>query len=115
MSAPPVSDWLGQLLGTAPRKLALYEQALTHGSAAAEHYERLEFLGDRVLGLVMAEWLYTLFPHEKEGQLSRRFNLLVAGGTCAQVARECGVPPHLKLGKQARDEAPTDSRERHCA
>ena len=109
MSGAAVTDWLDQLLGATPGKLALYEQALTHGSAAAEHYERLEFLGDRVLGLVMAEWLYTLFPQEKEGQLSRRFNLLVAGSTCAQIARECGVPPHLKLGKQARDDGAIDS------
>jgi ribonuclease III len=109
LSTVTASDWLGELLGDTPGNLALYEQALTHGSAAAEHYERLEFLGDRVLGLVMAEWLYTVFPQEKEGQLSRRFNLLVAGETCAQVARECGVPPHLKLGKQARDDGAIDS------
>lgn len=109
MSATPLPDWLGQLLGGPPDRLALYEQALTHGSAGADHYERLEFLGDRVLGLVMAEWLYTLFPQEKEGQLSRRFNQLVAGGTCADVARECGVPRHLRLGKQARDDGAVDS------
>ncbi|MBO9576139.1 MAG: ribonuclease III [Sphingobium sp.] len=109
MSAAPPIQWLTELLGQKPGTLALYEQALTHGSAAAEHYERLEFLGDRVLGLVMAEWLYTLFPQDKEGQLSRRFNLLVAGSTCAQIARECGVPGHMKLGKQARDDGAIDS------
>jgi ribonuclease-3 len=97
------------LIGGAPGDLALYEQALTHGSHAAEHYERLEFLGDRILGLVVSEWLYKLFPHEKEGQLSRRFNTLVAGDTCAQVAREIGLPPHLRLGKQARDDGAIDS------
>ncbi|HZV57244.1 MAG TPA: ribonuclease III [Sphingobium sp.] len=101
--------WLETLLGRTPGTAALYMQALTHGSAGTDHYERLEFLGDRVLGLVMAQWLYTLFPHEKEGQLSRRFNQLVAGGTCAQVARECGVPAHLRLGKQARDDGAVDS------
>lgn len=105
----PFAEWLNGLLGTAPGDLALYEQAMTHGSASAEHYERLEFLGDRILGLVIAEWLYTLFPHEKEGQLSRRFNQLVAGGTCAQVAREVGLAPYLKLGKQARDDGAIDS------
>ncbi len=108
---PPAlpSAWLEALLGKAPGTPALYAQALTHGSAGTDHYERLEFLGDRVLGLVMAQWLYTLFPQEKEGQLSRRFNQLVAGGTCAQVARECGVPAHLRLGKQARDDGAVDS------
>ncbi len=109
MSAPPLDDWLVGLLGAAPGDAPLYAQALTHGSHAADHYERLEFLGDRVLGLVIAEWLYTLFPHEKEGQLSRRFNLLVAGGTCAQIARECGVQAHMKLGKQARDDGAVES------
>lgn len=106
----PLSAWLEGLIGgPAPDALALYEQALTHGSHAADHYERLEFLGDRVLGLVVADWLYALFPTEKEGQLSRRFNQLVAGGTCAQVAREIGLPPHLRLGKQARDDGAIDS------
>ena len=104
-----LSDWLGALFGEPPADLALYEQALTHGSHAADHYERLEFLGDRVLGLVMADWLYALFPTEKEGQLSRRFNQLVAGGTCAQVAREIDLAQHLKLGKQARDDGAIDS------
>lgn len=104
-----LSPWLTALIGSAPGDLPLYEQALTHGSHAADHYERLEFLGDRILGLVVAEWLYTLFPQEKEGQLSRRFNTLVAGDTCAQVAREIGLPPHLKLGKQARDDGAIDS------
>lgn len=103
------SPWLESLIGSAPGDLALYEQALTHGSHAAEHYERLEFLGDRVLGLVVSEWLYRLFPQDKEGQLSRRFNTLVAGDTCAQVAREIGLPPHLRLGKQARDDGAIDS------
>jgi ribonuclease-3 len=103
------SPWLEGLIGSAPGNLALYEQALTHGSHAAEHYERLEFLGDRILGLVVAEWLYKLFSQEKEGQLSRRFNTLVAGDTCAQVAREIGLPPHLRLGKQARDDGAIDS------
>ena len=109
MSSVPLSDWLAPLIGGVPEDLALYEQALTHGSAGAAHYERLEFLGDRILGLVMAEWLYALFPLEKEGQLSRRFNQLVAGDTCAQVAREIGLSAYLRLGKQARDDGAIDS------
>lgn len=109
MSATDLNRWLNALIGGEPAQSALYMQALTHGSASTEHYERLEFLGDRVLGLVMAEWLYTRFPDEKEGQLSRRFNQLVAGGTCAAVAREIGVRAHLRLGKQARDDGAVDS------
>ena len=84
-------------------------QALTHGSANAVNYERLEFLGDRVLGLVMAEWVYDRFAGEPEGKLSRRFNALVSGETCADVARAVGVPAHLVLGKQARDDGAADS------
>jgi ribonuclease-3 len=109
MAQAPFPVWIETLLGAKPGDIAPYEQAMTHGSMAADHYERLEFLGDRVLGLVMADWLYRLFPDEKEGQLSRRFNHLVAGGTCAQVAREIGAQAHLRLGKQARDDGAIES------
>lgn len=104
-----LTAWLTEALGHAPTHLAPYERALTHGSRSAESYERLEFLGDRVLGLVMAEWLFELFPHEPEGNLSRRLNALVTGPVCAEVARTIGVVPHLKLGKQARDDGASDS------
>ncbi len=96
------ADWIDATF--APRDRALYERALTHGSQAAANYERLEFLGDRVLGLAIAEWLYERYPDEPEGQLSKRLNALVTGPVCAAVARELGVVPHLKLGKQARDD-----------
>ncbi|MDR6852230.1 ribonuclease-3 [Sphingomonas sp. BE123] len=101
--------WLAGVLGTAPGDMAVYSRALTHGSQGAANYERLEFLGDRVLGLTLAEWLYARFPNEPEGKLSRRFNALVTGQMCAEVAREIGVPRHLKLGKQARDDGASDS------
>jgi ribonuclease-3 len=104
-----LTAWLEEALGHAPTDLAPYERALTHGSRSAESYERLEFLGDRVLGLVMAEWLFELFPLEPEGNLSRRLNALVTGAVCAEVARTIGVVPHLKLGKQARDDGASDS------
>nr|WP_279338878.1 ribonuclease III [Sphingomonas sp. BGYR3] len=89
--------------------MADFERALTHGSQAAANYERLEFLGDRVLGLAMATWLYERFPAEPEGALSRRFNALVTGAVCADVARGLGVVPHLRLGKQARDDGAAQS------
>jgi ribonuclease-3 len=69
----------------------------------------MEFLGDRVLGLVIAEWLFERFPEEPEGALSRRLNALVTGPVCADVAREVGVVPHLRLGKQAREDGAADS------
>jgi len=101
--------WLAETLGRAPGDSALFERALTHSSHGEENYERLEFLGDRVLGLVVATWLYEVFPEEPEGKLSRRFNALVARETCAEVARELGLGPRLRLGKQARDDGASDS------
>lgn len=85
----------------------MFEQALTHGSAARESYERLEFLGDRVLGLVIARWLFERFPNEPEGSMSRRYNALVARETCAEVGRELGIPLMVRLGKQAREDGAT--------
>ena len=52
----------------------------------------------------MAEWLSEMFPADKEGALSHRFTVLVSGKSCAMVARAIGVQPHLRLGKQARDD-----------
>lgn len=109
MSEGDLAGWLSGVLGHAPRDLPRFRAALTHSSHSGESYQRLEFLGDRVLGLVMAEWLFTLFPDEPEGKLSRRFNALVAGDTCAEIARALGVGPHLRLGKQARDDGAQQS------
>ena len=102
MSALP--DFIGVALGRSPRDPKLFERALTHGSHGSDTYERLEFLGDRVLGLVVASWLYERFPKEVEGQMSRRYNALVARETCAEVGRAIGVPPHIRLGRQARED-----------
>ncbi|BBC72847.1 ribonuclease III [Altererythrobacter sp. B11] len=88
---------------------ALWIEALTHGSTGADRdYQRLEFLGDRVLGLSIAEWLYRQSAGA-EGQLAQRLNALVSRQTCARVAREIGLPAHLRLGKQARDDGAADS------
>ena len=82
----------------------LLERALTHISALAgspsdgPHYQRLEFLGDRVLGLIVADMLYRTFPDESEGDLSRRLGALVRRETCAAVAREWQVASHLRVG-----------------
>ncbi len=109
MTRPDPSGWLAALIGRTPTDPIVFTQALTHGSAAAQNYERLEFLGDRVLGLIMSEWLFERFADEPEGKLSRRFNALVSGETCAQVARTVGVPSYMILGKQARDDGAADS------
>ncbi|ETI65451.1 ribonuclease III [Sphingobium sp. C100] len=106
---PDTDGWLKELIGRAPRDRAAFEQALTHGSAKPVNYERIEFLGDRVLGLLIGEWVFERFTDEPEGKLSRRYNALVSGETCADVARTVGVPTHLILGKQARDDGAADS------
>ncbi|WP_067733636.1 ribonuclease III [Novosphingobium naphthalenivorans] len=95
--------------GHAPADEALWLSALTHGSTGEKrNYERLEFLGDRVLGLAVAEWLYQN-SDEAEGRLSQRLNALVSRVTCARIAREIGLGPHMRLGKQARDDGGEDS------
>ncbi len=97
---------------------AVWLEALTHGSfnsAAANNsaeleadYQRLEFLGDRVLGLSVASWLYQA-TGSQEGQLSQRLNALVSGATCARIARSIGIGAHIRLGKQAREDGGADS------
>ncbi len=104
-----LADWVTAALGVAPGNIALYERAMTHGSSGAPNYQRLEFLGDRVLGLAMSRWLYGAFPDDTEGKLSARFNALVTGAACAAVAREIGAGAHLTLGKQARDDGGKES------
>jgi ribonuclease-3 len=103
-----LAAWLAATFGRAPADPAPFVRALTHGSHGADNYERLEFLGDRVLGLVVAEALFELFPDEPEGHLSKRLNALVTGAVCAEVARGLGVRDHLRLGKQARDDGAGD-------
>jgi ribonuclease-3 len=82
----------------------LLDRALNHSSAIAPakrvamSYQRLEFLGDRVLGLVVADMLYRRFPKANEGDLSRSLNALVRKETCAMIARELKLGPDLNLG-----------------
>jgi ribonuclease-3 len=82
----------------------LWIEALTHGSVgAARDYQRLEFLGDRVLGLAIADWLYRM-EDGAEGELAQRLNALVSRAACAKIARAIGLDAHVRLGKQARDD-----------
>ncbi|MDO9489075.1 MAG: ribonuclease III [Sphingomonadaceae bacterium] len=96
------ADWAVPALGHSFHDARLLERALTHSSVGKPDYERLEFLGDRVLGFIIAGWLYTDLVDEAEGKLSRRFAELVSRETCAAVARDIGVTPHIILGAQAR-------------
>ena len=84
---------------------ALLELALTHISHShgrGTSYQRLEFLGDRVLGLAVAAMLYRAFPKEEEGHLSRRLAELVRKESCAEVARAWGAGPFIRLGDSER-------------
>lgn len=77
----------------------LLERALTHASVqGGETYQRLEFLGDRVLGLVVAELLFKAFPDAPEGELSPRFTRLVRKEALADVAREADIGRFIRLG-----------------
>jgi ribonuclease-3 len=76
----------------------LLTQALTHRSAGPTNNERLEFLGDALLGLVIAETLWERFPDADEGELSRRRAALVNKESLAALSRELGVGDYLKLG-----------------
>jgi ribonuclease-3 len=104
-----VAAFIRQKLGHEPKDIHLFEQALTHSSVGRDCYERLEFLGDRVLGMVIAHALYERYPNEPEGNLSKRFNGLVDRETCAENGREIGVPSLIRLGRQAREDGASQS------
>jgi ribonuclease-3 len=91
----------------------LLGEALTHATAAKAkgraNYQRLEFLGDRVLGLVIAEMLFDAFPTAKEGELSKRLSDLVRRETCTEVARDWGLSGYIRVGA---GEASSGGRER---
>jgi ribonuclease III len=77
----------------------LLEQALTHRSRGADNYERLEFLGDGVLGCAVADELYARFPQLSEGKLTRLRASLVREEALAEVAKALGIGEHLRLGE----------------
>jgi ribonuclease-3 len=89
-------------LGYAFKSRDLLKKALTHASvrqnsSKRRDNERLEFLGDRVLGLAIAELLSEVYPNASEGELAKLYNRLVRGGTCAAIARELNLGPFLVL------------------
>ncbi len=109
LSAAPAAE---AILGYAFRRPALLREALTHRSAitgarlgrgrtapstGAGSNERLEFIGDRVLGLLIAEWLAERFPHEQEGELGPRLAHLVSQPTLAAIAQSLGLPEVLAV------------------
>jgi ribonuclease-3 len=110
--ASPPAPGAEAILGYAFRRPELLREALTHRSAVsgprigrgrtapstgAGSNERLEFIGDRVLGLLIAEWLAERFPHEQEGALGPRLALLVSQPTIAAIAERLGLPAVLAV------------------
>ena len=89
------------ITGFKPKNLALYREALTHGSSGLGDYQRLEFLGDRVLGLVLASELFRRYPKATEGELSSRLHALASGETCARIAHQFNLPALVHFGAQA--------------
>ena len=84
------------------RDAELLDRALTHasvggGTAKVRHNERLEFLGDRVLGLVAAERMFVMDAAIREGEMTQRFHKLTNGKACAVIARRMGIAPALRL------------------
>lgn len=102
---PPPLETLEAKLGHRFADRSLLEKALTHAShtdGGGPDYQRLEFLGDRVLGMLVAERLYREHPDADEGTLHRRQEALVQRGACAAVARLIGLGDYLRLSKGER-------------
>lgn len=107
-----MTETISARLGHAFKDESLLARALTHASADAVHSnERLEFLGDRVLGLVVAERLHRDFPHEPEGVLALKLNALVRRDACAAAAQEAGLAEHVIL---AASEAASGGRRKNA-
>jgi len=106
MTSASSADALQSSLGYRFQALALLEEALTHSShvneqksVSVQHNERLEFLGDAVLSLVMSEYLASALPQSSEGTLSKLKAQLVSEASLALVARRLGLGEHLRLGR----------------
>ena len=92
------SEQLAKKLGLEFKQIELFRMALTHRSMGANNNERLEFLGDSILGFVIAQRLYELFPNASEGILSRLRASLVNQSSLASIAREYNIGDYLILG-----------------
>jgi ribonuclease-3 len=95
-------DECQERIGYRFRDVALLQAALTHSSSASsrvDSYERLEFLGDAVLGLVVCQELYERLPDAMEGELTKIKSAVVSRKTCAQVAEKLRLPDALSLGQ----------------
>ncbi len=94
-----------EIAGYEFQRTSLLDEALTHPSLSGSHnYQRFEFLGDRVLGLVIATWLLEEYPKEAEGELNRRFTALVRRETLAELSVKLGIAERLQVTPGAEAE-----------
>jgi len=105
---------LEKIIGYKFNNIKILKESLTHSSFKNKkntNQERLEFLGDRVLGLVISEYLFTNFCTEREGILTNKFRYLVENKKCADIAKNIGIINFLKLGdsEKKRKEELSDS------
>jgi len=98
LTEAPTDAGLSEKLGHVFKDKGLLQRALTHASASSgRSNERLEFLGDRVLGLAVADRLHKLYPEDAEGTLALKLNALVRRDACAAAAIAAGLPQHVVL------------------
>ena len=102
-SKDPFKKFITQLIGYAPNNMELYTQAFTHssmnahkGSSEVSDNERLEFLGDSVLGSIVAIWLYENYPTKSEGELTVLKSKIVKRDTMNAISKNLGIPTHIK-------------------
>lgn len=106
MNQQPTRDDVENLLGMRIRDLSLYQQALLHKSAvkiynASQSYERLEFIGDSVLNLIVAKYLFETYPTEDEGFMTKLRTRIVSGTCLSQIARKMGIQNHIRMNEKA--------------
>ena len=99
-----LAEAVEERIGLSFRDTELLERALTHSSVRGKggDYQRLEFLGDRVLGLAVAEMLYEAYPDAPEGELSLRLNALVNAETLAEITEELGLDTLIRTGSDLK-------------
>lgn len=98
-------------LGYEFKDRSLLAQALTHASVSSNKhsYERLEFLGDRVLSFVIADMLFTAFPDDKEGALAKRHSMLVKQSALEEIAKKLELSKQVQFARSTKQAAPTAS------
>ncbi len=102
-------DEIARRIGHSFKDRALLRHALTHASSQRkhDHYERLEFLGDRVLALVVAEYLFKTYPKHREGLMSARHSQLVRGYICAEAGSKLALSDFIMIGQGGRNKGLT--------